>query len=57
MSKKVRGNIAPEDSSLWKCDWLNCRGGCGLAGNGYCFLNGEWGNPECPKFSRESGGK
>ena len=43
---------APEDSSLWKCNWIECLGGCGLAGNGMCSDRGEWDNPNCPKFNK-----
>jgi hypothetical protein len=43
---------APEDSSLWKCNWTECLGGCGLAGNGMCSDRGEWDNPNCPKFNK-----
>lgn len=42
--------VAPEDSSKWKCNWIACVGGCGLSGNGRCSENGEWDNPNCPKF-------
>ena len=41
---------APEDSSLWKCNWLKCAGGMGLAGNGYCSFRGQWENKDCPQF-------
>jgi hypothetical protein len=51
-AKDVRGKVAPEDSSLWKCNWLNCLHGCGLAGNGSCSADGEWNNPKCPQFRR-----
>ena len=52
MSKEVKGKVAPEDSSLWKCNWLECIGGCGLSGNGRCSEDGEWDNPKCPKFNK-----
>ena len=52
MSKEVKGKIAPEDSKLWKCNWMDCSGGCGLAGNGRCPFNGEWDNPKCPQFCK-----
>jgi hypothetical protein len=48
--KDVRFIKAPEDSSLWKCRWIECMGGCGVAGSGYCTEHGEWDNPNCPKF-------
>lgn len=50
--RKVKGKVAPEDSSLWKCNWLNCLHGCGLAGNGSCSAGGEWNNPKCPQFTK-----
>ena len=43
---------APENSLDWKCDWMDCTGGSGLAGNGRCPFNGEWDNPKCPQFNR-----
>ena len=42
--------IAPEDSSYWKCKWLQCAGGMGLAGAGICSFRGDWSDPSCPKF-------
>lgn len=33
-------------------NWIECIGGCGLAGNGCCSERGEWNNPKCPKFYR-----
>lgn len=45
--------IAPEDSSLWKCPWLKCAGGMGLAGNGMCSFRGNWRNEKCPDFITE----
>ena len=48
----VRGKIAPEDSRKWKCNWLDCVSGCGLAGSGRCEARGEWNNPNCPQFSK-----
>lgn len=44
--------IAPEDSRFWKCEWMNCDNGLGLAGNGMCSARGEWENKECPKFKK-----
>lgn len=52
MSRESRGKIAPEDSTLWKCNWLNCVHGCGLAGSGICSRDGEWDNPKCPQFCK-----
>ena len=33
-----------------KCNYVDCAAGMGLAGNGRCFLCGEWDNADCPKF-------
>jgi len=33
-----------------KCNWLECAGGIGLAGNGNCSFRGQWDNEECPLF-------
>jgi hypothetical protein len=52
MSEKTIGKCAPEDSNYWKCNWIECLGGCGLSGNGRCPDNGEWDNPNCPKFNK-----
>jgi hypothetical protein len=52
MSKEARGKIAPDDSTLWKCNWLNCVHGCGLAGSGICSRDGEWDNPKCKQFCK-----
>ena len=46
---KIKG-YAPEDSTKWKCDWLNCDWGLGLAGRGICSANGTWGYKNCKKF-------
>ena len=54
MSQEVRGKIAPEDSSLWKCNWLDCESGGGLAGHGVCPSMGEWDNPECAYYREAS---
>jgi hypothetical protein len=37
-----------------KCRWLDCVAGGGLAGNGVCFLNGQWDNPSCAEFLDET---
>lgn len=42
---------APEDSSLWKCGWLDCFHGMGLAGRGMC--PGQWWNESCSEYKRE----
>jgi hypothetical protein len=36
-----------------KCDFFHCLAGQGLAGMGICFLQGDWGNPQCPRFEDE----
>lgn len=41
---------APEDSTHWRCNWLKCAGGMGVAGNGMCSFRGDWSNPDCPDF-------
>jgi len=41
---------APMNSERWKCKWLNCANGMGLAGMGKCSSRGEWWNRDCPKF-------
>ena len=45
--------VAPEDSRKWKCNWIDCGGGMGLAGHGYCSFRGEWNNKKCPCFVPE----
>jgi len=47
--QKIKG-LAPEDSSKWKCDWLSCDHGLGLAGRGLCSTDGTWGIKNCKKF-------
>jgi len=42
--------IAPEDSTQWKCNWLHCAGGMGLAGHGMCSFRGDWSKKDCPKY-------
>ena len=52
MSDRVKGKVAPEDSRKWKCNWIECLDGCGLAGNGRCSADGEWDNVKCPQFNK-----
>ena len=54
-SRDDAGNyiVAPEDSGFWKCLWLVCKHGMGLAGHGQCSAKGEWDNPDCPSYSEE----
>ena len=42
--------VAPLDSTQWKCNWLKCAHGCGLAGRGICSVRGEWWDSKCSKF-------
>ena len=49
---------APLNSERWKCDWLHCAHGMGLAGMGRCshydsrdrFNFAWWWDPNCPGF-------
>ena len=45
-----RNGAAPLDSSKWKCNWINCIGGCGLSGSGFCSEGGDWGKKNCITF-------
>ena len=42
---------APDDSTQWKCGWIDCFHGMGLAGSGHC--PGEWWNKDCPNYELE----
>ena len=44
---RLRGHVAPMNSERWKCSWLNCAHGMGLAGLGRCSARGEWWNKDC----------
>lgn len=33
-----------------KCNWLNCAGGTGLAGQGLCSFKGDWDKEKCLQF-------
>lgn len=46
--------VAPEDSHYWKCNWLDCAGGMGLAGNGWCSFRGDWNKKNCKLFITEA---
>jgi hypothetical protein len=35
------------------CNFMACAAGLELAVSGVCFLNGEYDNPDCPKFEDE----
>ncbi len=41
---------APTNSARWRCSWLDCAHGMGLAGMGRCAARGEWWNPDCPEY-------
>ena len=41
------------NSDRWRCNWLYCAHGMGLAGMGQCSARGEWWNKDCPKFITE----
>lgn len=43
----------PEEDDKILCNYIKCAAGMGLAGNGNCFLRGEWDNSNCPKFQDE----
>jgi hypothetical protein len=45
--------VAPEDSSKWKCNWIKCAHGMGLAGNGCCSARGDWNKKYCKSFITE----
>lgn len=47
---RLRKGPAPLNSQRWKCNWLHCVHGMGLAGMGRCSAFGEWWNKDCPKF-------
>ena len=36
-----------------KCNYLECAGGGGVAGNLKCFLGGDYRDPDCNKFEKE----
>ena len=44
---------APEDSREWKCNWLSCAHGMGLAGSGKCSACGDWDKEDCEDFITE----
>ncbi len=41
---------APMNSARWRCDWLSCISGDGLAGRGICSARGEWWRVDCPEY-------
>jgi len=45
--------IAPEDFEGVHCKWLSCLAGTGLAGNGRCFIGGQWWLKDCPEYESE----
>jgi len=48
--------VAPEDGSKWKCNWLKCANGMGLAGNGWCSARGTWWKKNCKYFEEYKNG-
>jgi len=46
---------APMNSQRWKCDWIRCARGLGLAGSGICVAHprGEWWNSKCLQFETD----
>lgn len=36
-----------------RCDYIHCFAGVGVAGHGRCFLFGDPGDPNCPRFEDE----
>jgi hypothetical protein len=52
MKKPSSQTIAPDDSTKWKCNWIECISGCGLSVYGWCSVRGEWDNSKCPKFEK-----
>ncbi len=44
---------APMNSERWRCSWLDCAHGMGLAGMGRCAARGEWWNPDCREYETE----
>jgi len=46
-------NPAPLNSDCWKCGWIDCAHGMGLAGSGRCSARGEWWNTDCPHYITE----
>jgi len=42
--------IAPESFEGVECNWLECAGGMGLAGHGFCSFRGDWSDPNCQDF-------
>ena len=52
LKKGFRAGYHPEGYPL-NCQWLTCWAGCGIAGNGNCFLGGYWWWHKCPKYKSE----
>ncbi|MHA1968392.1 MAG: hypothetical protein ACW964_11375 [Candidatus Hodarchaeales archaeon] len=44
---------APLNSDRWKCNWIECENGMGLAGMGLCSARGWWWDEKCPFFQTE----
>jgi hypothetical protein len=48
-----KGYMPVEGEKDLRCNFLGCSAGCGLAGNGCCYLNGHWWMEKCPEFKKE----
>ncbi len=62
MTVNLRGGKMPSvmTDSEWldwkavvKCKWIDCYAGMGLAGNGRCFVKGNFKDPDCPVYKNE----
>lgn len=55
MKKGYRKGYQPEEYKI-NCNFWECEAGCGIAGNGHCFLDGHWWWYKCPEFKKEKKG-
>lgn len=44
---------ASEDSTKWKCKWITCIHGIGLAGCGMCSARGNWDKKDCKYYEKQ----
>jgi hypothetical protein len=51
--ERTPGYVPADKFCYVKCDWLDCEAGCGIAGRGDCFLNGEWWKKKCKQFKKD----
>lgn len=49
-----KGYVPVTHEKYMNCDWLSCVAGCGIAGNGVCFLDGHWWWNRCPEYKPDS---